>query len=78
MKRYYATNAYASHFEPTHVFAEIEDVRAFDRGFAAAYIGRLATYDVSKAFEGDRAEEMRGVIAFLQDELPYMDAKGAA
>jgi hypothetical protein len=73
MKRYYSTSAYAAQFDPSKLFATTEDARAFDRAFAAAFIGRTDAGDVNHAFAGRGVTALRQVIAFLADELPFFE-----
>ena len=69
MATYWSTLAYRSLFDNFRFFGRIEEVRAFDHGFAAEFLGALRTEDFARALAEGASAPLIKVLAFVADEM---------
>ena len=69
MAAYWSTLAYQSLFDKSRFFGQMDEARAFDRGFAAEFLGALRTEDFARALAEGASTKLRKVLAFVSDEV---------
>ena len=69
MAAYWSTLADQSLFDTSRFFGRQEEARAFDRGFAAEFLGALRTEDFAPALAEGASATLIKVLAFVVDEM---------
>ena len=78
MAAYWSTLAYQSLFDKSRFFGRMDDARAFDRGFAAEFLGALRTEDFARALAEGASAKLLKVLAFVADEMRPLPLDEAA
>jgi len=74
MAAYWSTLADQSRFDKSRFFGRMDDARAFDRGFAAEFLGALRTEDFARALAEGASATLIKVLAFVADEMRPLPA----
>ena len=74
MAAYWSTLAYHSLFDKSRFFGRMDDARAFDRGFAAEFLGALRSEDFACALSKRASARLLEVLAFVSDEMRPLPA----
>ena len=69
MAAYWSTLADQSRFDKSRFFGRMDDARAFDRGFAAEFLGALRSEDFARALTEAASATLIKVLAFVSDEM---------
>ena len=78
MAAYWSTLAYQSRFDKSRFFGRMDDARAFDRGFAAEFLGALRSEDFAVALAEGASARLLEVLAFVAGEMRLLPANPPA